>query len=296
LLPNDQKVDPKRETGETCRVRSLRHNPDAVPPHALADARGEPELYYRGTRGRDPERSIRRSLSFTPSLPVALIWSAPPGDVWGRRPPAFTPSSTVHAAYLGIAKPLVLDDQESYMHLGDVLRLLRFEEAGGISEEQARRIYNYLHNRILGKAEGGEFGYRVLDEDGGDLDEADVPLSFLMPATLISEARDDWDVEPTLETAGRVIADTYIFADAPAVQKAAVQLGYDGLIYRDVFLGGDSASRELLGEDVEDLDGIEMQYDLKDDDEVPTHLTARPLGDAVVSYLWAAPSESLVAA
>jgi hypothetical protein len=90
----------------------------------------------------------------------------------------------------------------------------------------------------------------------------------------------------------RLQADTFIFADAPAVQRAARVAGYDCIVYSDVFEGGRHASEVLLGVDVEELPGIDLDEDLEDD-LVVVHDTYRPL--VPVERLWMLPAQQALA-
>lgn len=250
------------------------------------------DTVYRGTQRRDI-KGARKGLSFTPSLPVSVIWSARPGDVWARRKTVFLPTSTVHTAQLNVRNPLILG-KGCYDTLSHILELLRYDYVGGIPEEDVTRIYNYLHNRLTGKAKGGEFSFKVLDEDYEEIDDDVVPFSLSMPDTLISwVAREEWYYEPTIETASHLMADTYIFVDAPAVQRAALAQGYDSIVYVDVFAGGTSAAETLLGCDVEELDGVTMDYDIEDE-FVPTHWSLRLLDPDIVESMTATPAEEIV--
>jgi len=159
---------------------------------------------------------------------------------------------------------------------------LRYGYVGGIDEEEVRKIYNYMHNRLTGKAPGGEFKYNVCDDTGELVDEDEVPFSLISPETKISWiAREEWDADPSISTGYRVAADTFIFADAPAVQRAAIAQGYDAIVYPDVFQGGEDASEKLFGCDVTDLDGVWEAEDL-DDDDVPMHWTLRLIDPSIV--------------
>lgn len=240
---------------------------------------------YRGTQ-TSSVKGVREALSYTPSLPVAIIWSAHPGDTWGNLAPHFLPTSTVHRAKLNTKKILELSE---YTHatFGRILRKLKYGRPGGIDDREALKILQYMHNRIIGKARGGEFKYAVLDEEGEHLDPEEVPLSFTDPVTLISEVKDEFQsasfdgIKEALTVADRIEADTFIFADAPAVTRAALKLGYEVMWYPDVFAGGEFGAPPLLGMNVEDLQGVEMDYDIEDD-EIATHDTYRPLVEGAV--------------
>lgn len=146
-------------------------------------------------------------------------------------------------------------------------------------DEEVRKVFSYLHNRIFGKARGGEFRYLVRDEEGEERGEDEVPFSLLRPESLLSEAREDFRYDPSV--VDRVFVDSFALADAPAVQRAALAAGYDAIVYRDVFEGGRGAAEVLLGKDVLDLDGVEEDEDLSGE-MVPTHLTIRPLDSSRV--------------
>jgi len=235
---------------------------------------------YRGTQKPKPELGVRGAPSYTPILEVAMVWSAMPGDMWARRKSSFLKGSTVHIAELNTDKILDLRGLGTYASLGDVLRKLDYDRYPDFDE--TLKIYNYLHNRVIGKAKGGEFRYKVFDEEE-ELSESDVPFDLRNPQTLISwEARDDFYSEPTIDVSDRLVADTYIFIDAPAVQKAARSLGYECIVYTDIFQGGETAINELLGIYCEDITGIAVEYDI-DDEEVPAHDTYRQLTkDAII--------------
>jgi len=228
---------------------------------------------YRGTR-REEVKGVRKSVSYTPSLPVAIIWSSRPPDVWGQREASFLPTSTVHIARLNTDKILELssDNHDSFLQ---ILRALKYGVRGGLDHDEMLKILQYLHNRLIGRAKGGEFSYRV---EG--IEEEDIPFSLMDPKTTISELK--WELEgisdkkEVEQEADRLIADTFIFADAPAVQRAAVNLGYKALYYPDVFQGGEFVAPKLLGIDVYGLQGVERQWDLEME-KVPVHETYRPL-------------------
>lgn len=245
---------------------------------------------YRGTQRTEIE-GVRQGLSFAYSLPVAIIWSARPGDIWTGRQPEFLPTSTVHMATVAARNPLNLGN-ETYCTLGTVLRALGYPK--GISNEDVRKIYTYLHNRIIGKAKGGAFSYVVMDPDGQEYSEYDVPLSFNKPESLISYfARESWDDAPELASADLLAADVYAFVDAPAVQRAALARGHDVIIYADVFAGGEDAATQLLGCDVNELDGVEEAVDLKGE-IVPAHHTVRLLDPAAITAIEATPTATLL--
>jgi hypothetical protein len=267
-------------------------------------------ILYRGTKGTGEPMfvggpfSIRKvkkpktAPSFTDALPVALIWSAIPGDPWSsnkeRRKSHFVDTSRVEAVKLLHGKVLDLRPQGNYTSLYWILKALGYGKNKIFTIEEALKVYNYLHNRIIGKAVGGEFKYKVLDEDENEVDDDEVPLSFRNPQTTISYfARTDFEGAPGIDTAANIVADTFIFVDSPAVQRVATALGYKCIVYEDVFGGGEYAAPELLGTEVEDLPGVKMEEDI-DWDEVPVHNTYRPLTPDAVQPLWTKPAEEVL--
>jgi len=247
-------------------------------------------LLYRGTQGRNPKAGVRGVPSFTPALGAALIWSAAPGDPWSNRKTQWLETSTVHAVRPVYERALFLGGRwDTYASLSDVLRALRYGEPGGIPDPEVLKIFNYMHRRLLGKAPGGEFQYQAVDEDGD-------PIEAELFSTPIATLREDFEWasegDEALEVAGRLAADTFIFADAPAVQRSARAQGFDALEYMDVFAGGDLAAEQLMGIDVLELEGIDELEDLEDE-EVPGHRTVRPLQEGAVEPVWSASAWSL---
>ena len=247
--------------------------------------------FYRGTQLRRV-KGVHKLPTYTPSLPVAVIWSSEPPD-WNRAA-SFLPTSSVHQIRTDIRNPLILS-QENYESLSSILRSLRYGTPEGISIDEVVRIYNYLHNREIGKARGGQFNYKGYNvyEDFEEVDDYDVPLSIIRPQTRISwYLRDAFEDEPSIRTAQNLEADTFIFADTPAVQRAAIALGYDALFYPDVFAGG-TVSEELLGCPVEFLDDVWEDMDIEMDD-VPSHWSVRILDPRVIKQTITTPTEVIL--
>lgn len=276
------------------------------------------KTYFRGTITKEQEKtSLGGAASWTPCLGAAIVWASVPPSVWSSfeesRRARFVDGSTVTAAKVSAAKVLDLGGPDQ--SLGEVLRALSFEEGDGITTDEAMRIFNYMHNRLIGKARGGEFKYRVFDADGEAMDPRDVPLSFSMPETLISMTRDDFDLArpdtlPTtpaqarvaarLAKADRVSADAFVFADTPTVQKVARRLGFDAIVYLDAFGGGPGALRDLMGIDPEQVDCLTEEDDPFSDDDwrqntLWLHETLRPLSDDIVKVEWSEPAPKVAA-
>jgi hypothetical protein len=231
-------------------------------------------MVYRGVQS-PATKGVRGVASYTDSLPAAIIWSSVPPDFWNRRDAYFLPTSSVYFAKLAAAKILTLS-KFNYESFGNTLKALKYGRKGGMTEQEALATLTYLHKRVTRQARGGEFRYDLVDEEGEPVRDSHIPLSFSDPITVISEFADDLDWASSFEVADRLTADTFIFADAPAVQKAAIRMGYEALAYPDVFDGAEKASRTLLGLEVDDLEGVERAYDI-DGERVPTHRTFRPL-------------------
>lgn len=258
------------------------------------------KTYFRGTLTADTSKTaLGGAPSWTPCLGAAIVWSASAASVWSTdksfRRARFEEGSTVTAARISAAKVLDLGGPDQ--SIGEVLRALSFEDGDGITTDEALRIFNYMHNRLIGKARGGEFKYRVFDENGEPLDVADVPLFFSRPETLISMAREDFDGD--LSVADRVTADVFIFADTPIVQKVARRLGFEAIVYLDVFGGGPGALHDLMGLKPEHVDCLTEEDDpFADDwrdDTAWFHETIRPLSADIVQVEWSEPAVNVAA-
>ena len=258
---------------------------------------GQPRVFYRGTQTAQALRGVRGVTSWTDSLTIALIWSAVPGDVWASRKTRFVETSTVHAAYLELRNPLVFTSNSA--SVGDLMRALRYGEPNGLTEEDLRRVWNYLHNRLYGRAKGGEFNYVAYDEEGDELDPDDMPFSLMGNESVFTELRDEQEYAEgaeLFEIGDRIAVDTYVLFDSKRVQEAARRLGFDGLVYWDIFEGCQFAIEELFGpqEDCEQIEGIDVAPDVRYEDVV-THKTYRPLYEDRIIPLWSEPSEALAA-
>lgn len=243
------------------------------------------QLLYRGTQGPSPEESVRKSLSFTPCMAVATVYSARPANPWVNVMEAeFLPSSTVHAAV--IASRRMLKWPWTAMAFDDVLQTLKYGERDGITEAEAIRVLNYMHNRILGRAAGGEFKYVVLDEFLERYEEDEEPWGLLQ--TGVDYFRSEFKYDPTVEVARRLQADTYVFADAPVIEVVARRLGFDSMSYEDVF-SADDAVEDLLGVDIEQISCVTERDDVAED-WVPTHETVRPFAGTPIDYQWSRPA------
>lgn len=233
----------------------------------------KPEVYYRGVQQpKNILKGVRGLPSYTPIASAATIYSMRPGDNWGQRKPELLPTSTVQPAFIKANKPLHINDLTT--QFGDFLRELRYGEADGITDEEVRKILNYLHNRQTGKAKGGDLLYKIVDEDG---DEVEIDFGDVLHGrTQILNLRDDIEMWPedTLEIADRLHAETYALCDAPMTKKVAERLGHDAFIYTDPFHPGE-ASEILFDKPDEELEGVGDAYNLEDD-EVATIETIRP--------------------
>lgn len=240
---------------------------------------------YRGTQRLQIE-GVRGALSWAFSLPVAIIWSANP-----ETGPAFTPTSTVRVGRATAKKPLVMGGSgANFMTLAELLGPLRYARKNGITDDEVHKVIAGLHRRLTRPSRGGigTFNYRVTDGDGEPIDEDDLPFSFdhRFQQTAISMFLDEWEMssstKESMALSEHLTVDAFAFADSKTVQEAARRLGFDAMIYDDVFQGGPRAARALLGvEDVLDLDGVDEVYDL-DEEEVIAHSTYRPLTESAI--------------
>jgi hypothetical protein len=258
-------------------------------------------LLYRGTQTPNYKRTVRGVLSYTSQLPVAVIYSAVPGaGIFSSGPEDahFVKGSTVTALEFSFKNILDLrDNTESWNHcsVADVIDMLDYGR-GGIAFEEVLKIYNYLHKRYVGKAKGGGFSFKLYDENlETELDERDfvslADLTFRRDSAILHPAKEDFELEPTLEQAARLVADSFIFADSPAVCRAAIALGYDAIVYDDVCNGCPGAAKDLFGITELESIGIDEEWDIEMED-VPVHETYRPLIEGQV--VWQKPGAKLV--
>jgi hypothetical protein len=236
-------------------------------------------IVYRGTT-RKIKGGRRGAHSYTPSLEIAAIWSARPEASSFSRRAVFLPTTTVHANDLDCRN--LLDMRGNHTNLSAVLQLLQYGKPNGITDEEVLRVFNYLQNRVTGKAKGGAFAYRIYDEDGDEVEED----LFSYP---IANLRDEFSWSPSLDVAEGLVADTFIFVDAPRFQLVAKRLGYDCVRYADAFAGAEWAAPELLGKPAEDVEGVTYEYDLEMS-LIPTFMTYRPLSLRPIRVLWSRPT------
>jgi hypothetical protein len=249
---------------------------------------------YRGTQ-LAKQKGRQKVTSWTTSLPVAVIYSARPGDVWGGTPPRFLSTSTVHVGEMSDdAKLLVLCDGNNACSFGQVMEELDYDKPDGLTYAEARKILQYMHNRLIGRTTGGSFSYVVFDDEGEPMDEHEVPFSLRDPETLISYAFiEEWEYEP--EKIGPLLwADAFVFADSATFRNVARRLGYDAVIYMDVFQGGEFAAPPLLGCDVYELDGVDEVFEIYEDETLPAHETVRPLHKDTIKDTETVPTETLL--
>lgn len=241
---------------------------------------------YRGTQRKTPV-GLQKVSSWTPSLAVAVVYSAQPGDAWSSRGSSaeFRSTSTVHMAELRDgAKVLALCGGENDCSFLRMMEQLEFGKPNGMTHEEGILILRLLHIRYIREVgwSGGPFNFIVLDDDGEPMDHSEnVPFDIRRPQTLISwVVIDGFDDDPRA-MAGNFILDTFALADIAIVRNIVRRLGYDALSYDDVFLGGKSAAPQLLGCQVGELDGVRTGWDLNSD-RIPLHETVRPLNKDVL--------------
>ncbi len=255
-------------------------------------------VVYRGTQRR-AKGGRQGAHAYTASLPVAIVYSAVPAGEWGTPPARFLKTSTVHAIDLDCRTALDMAHGETYLGFNDVLAYLDYGKPGGLTHAEARRILNYLHNRLMGKVKvGGQFQYKVY-EPGGEEREGSL-IEMFYGTTDVSAFRDDyWDgvegdsEEDVFSIAEMLQADAFVFVDSPTFQKVAQRIGHDCIIYTDLF-GGQYAAEDLkLGIDFEDLIEIGISWDL-DHDRVNTITSYRPLSLRPIRVLWARPTRAVL--
>lgn len=238
---------------------------------------------YRGTQ-LAKVRGRQKTTSWTTSLPVAVIYSARPGDVWRGTGTRFLDTSTVFVAELAPGT-LILDlcERGPNCSLWKVMQQLKYGTSNGITLEEVEKIVQYMHNRLVGRVAGGEFSFVFFDEDGEPYDDEDVPFSVRNPYSILSwHFMTEFDDDPR-EVALRLWADSFIYADSATFRKVARRLGYGAVRYQDVFQGGVFSAPELLGCEIDELEGVEMDLDIHEDEEIPVHETLRPLYKDVIT-------------
>lgn len=240
------------------------------------------ELHFRGTQRRGV-RGVKVLQSYTPLASAATIYSMRPGDPFAhareRRAPCLLPTSTVHPVFVRSTRPFRADGL--VLSLGDVMRALRYGEPDGMTDEDVAKTLNYLHNRIVGRAAGGDFEYEFRDEDGEEIDTdlGDLLRGRTRFVVLKEDVLDARDAAEALALADQLHADAFIFFDAPGVKRAAARLGYDAFAYADPF-GADEAAVSLFGKETSELRGIDEEWGLGERTAVIE--TVRPFADAQV--------------
>lgn len=249
---------------------------------------------YRGTQ-REKVKGHQKVTSWTPSLPVAVIYSAVPGDVWRSSRPYFPPTATIHSAHMDDdVKVLDLCGDYSHCSFERVMKLLKYGSPDGLTYEEGIKLAEYMHNRIVGRVAGGEFSYVVFDEDGEPLGEEEIPFSLQEPESIISwHFIPDFSDDPE-EVAPLLWADAFVFADSATFRNVARRLGYKAIIYEDVFQGGEFAAPPLLGCDVYELEGVAEGVEITENEEVPIHKTVRPLEAGVLSDFESVPTAEVL--
>lgn len=244
------------------------------------------EIFYRGTR-REQSAGRQKLESWTPCLACAIIWSSSPIEK------ALVPTSTVHAARLPLGTH-VFDATRwgSAWNLRDV-----FDAIGDPAnfELDVKKFLYGLHKRRLGRTRlPSEFKAIVFDEDDESIldDDEFVDFSFMDPDTTPRAFyREFFEFDPTLETASRFVADSFVFADSPTIQRLLKAKGYGAVRYIDPFDGASLVSKKLLGMDADEIPGVEEVLDL-DLEYTLTHETLRPFVE--MEILWSQPSKALV--
>lgn len=243
---------------------------------------------YRGTQ-REISKGKKKTPSYTPSLPVAVIYSAHPG--YGGNP-YFLPSSTVHVAELqDNARIIELCSHNNHCSFQRVLDVLQYGEPNGLTWDEALKILWYMHFRLTGRNAGGDFLYKVFNEEGDTENEFDLPLSLSDPITLIYEFREEFEYDDKIGS--RLLADAFIFADAPRFGIVGSRLGFDAVSYRDIFSAEKAAKVLLSCEDIYDLEGVDEEEDLEEE-YVPAHKTVRPLHDGAIQIVESIPTAQLL--
>lgn len=178
---------------------------------------------------------------------------------------------------------------------------LGFGEKGGMTLRELKRTLIYLHKRHLGLAPGGPFSSVILDEDGEAVERE---RAFYLSAR--SHIRDFWEelegesAQDQLSMGGLFVADAFVFADATAVQEAAVRAGYDAIVYDDVFGGAETVLEDLTGLRPEQIGCLSLEEDpfsywKEEFEESWYHRSVRPLRSDVVTNVKSMPAMEALA-
>lgn len=250
-------------------------------------------IFFRGSQSKDWRRGVRGSTSWTPCLAAAVVYAAKPGEGLLSSGPAFLKTSTVFAAEIEYRSPLILPKDTTLRH---VLESLRFGHDEGMSLRDVKSTLMYLSKRYVGAVPGGSFKFVLLDEDGDPReDEGFISLR----RTPIHDFWQDFEFEDEdaqLHEAGLFVSDSFVFADAKPVQDAARRLGYDAIVYEDVFGGAEYALPDLVGISPDEVsclfhDEDPMSFWSEEDEYQWYHETVRPLNEEIVEITGSVPAQ-----
>lgn len=195
------------------------------------------ETFYRGTR-RDPEKTLRPSLSFTDDPDVASVYASEPGkDAYGA-------GAQVAKANFDLKRPVDLEGPtvtlyDAFVALGvdptdhedDVLKLI----AGLMRIQDRGRSFYFDTLHYI------EF------------------IDHLSPELRRLADRNDWSSFTTVLE--QTTVDAYAICDTATYTRLAKEQGFDGFKYVDSFDIGAKVAPKLLGKD-----------------KPNTHVTYRPFG------------------
>ena len=197
---------------------------------------GTPLKLFRGQRRNAREdgftlTSGRATPSFTPDPDVASVYSR---QLDTRQ---YGAGSNVLPTYLSIKKPLDLRAVGEHPSLGDVVELLNYDwneptglhdgKVGYLDIAEALRDMDTTAYRT-----NAEHDIKAGDSDGLQV------RSFDELADLIEQLGEDGKYEELENALHDSSLDAYSFADSPMFVDMLKQLGYDGVIHKDVFEGG----------------------------------------------------------
>jgi hypothetical protein len=242
------------------------------------DPEGKPLMLYRGVRRPSLKGRIHTE-SYTDSPDVASIYSASPATY------EFGEGASVFPVHLSIKNPVHLP--EAQHTFGDVLKVLKYGQPNGITQDEAIKMLNHLVNREsdqnlpfwVSRTKTGlpGFKYTVHDDEGNELDDGDLPFSLTMSQSWLREFRDDFKYmhdNEVLENAHRLKADTYAFVDTPRFKAVAERLGHDGVIHQDIFDTVHDTAPKILDKKPSEVKGLNENYGAKDYNY--SHVTYRP--------------------
>jgi len=226
---------------------------------AVNPRNGSPLILFRGTKKNAKAAGFNTrlsSVSFVASADIASVYAASSSMFGGNE---FKRAASVTPVFLSIQKPVVFGYENGY--LDDILGEFNFNL---MVEEEQMFFLNMIEELEEMFDKGIEFKHSLPSEWIGEMDWGELYEAALSAFQEINDSEDDSKLGEILM--GTEI-DVYAVVDTPAFVKWATFKGYDGVIHEDVFEGGATAAKDLLGKEPSEIFGLSEDL---------THTTYRP--------------------